>query len=174
VETRPGHQSAQTQADAAQQLAAPLDEAATAVAPAEGIVSAAQPVRDNDFAAEAVPDRVSATEPGPEPAAVPGSSSAVPATAPALEPRAVPPVERRFDVAGVEWIARVAGGGAGGTGRLGLAGLEAIRFYAADAPDRALREALVGGGQLDTLFEEELRRMWQRARVLENPPGGGR
>jgi hypothetical protein len=80
----------------------------------------------------------------------------------------VPVVERTFEVAGRQWIARVMGGGAGGTGRLGLAALESVRFYAADAPERAQREALVAAGQLDNLFEEEIRRMWERAVVLEN------
>jgi hypothetical protein len=87
--------------------------------------------------------------------------------APLLEPRILPPLERSFDVDGVELLVRSLGAAAGGTGRLGLAAFEAYRFYGASEPDRPLREALMPAGQLSTMYDEELRAIWKRATILD-------
>lgn len=82
--------------------------------------------------------------------AVAGDVEAQPS--PTEEPRA----ERRFTVSGMEWIARVAGRGAGGTGRTARASLVAIRFYRAETPETPEYEALTAGGRFEALYDEEL------------------
>ena len=71
---------------------------------------------------------------------------------------------RRFDVDGVVWVARLAGGGAAGTGTFGLAMIECIEFATAAAQDRPVREVLVQRGIFDWLQDAELRSL------LENAP----
>jgi hypothetical protein len=74
-----------------------------------------------------------------------------------------------FEYEGERWIARVAGEGALGTGRVGLGFVEAIHFYAADAPDQPLREALLAAGRFETLHEIELAELCGVATPIRQP-----
>jgi hypothetical protein len=120
-------------------------------------------VVETDGQAEPVPEVQATVADSPVPA---GDASAG-TPAPELLPRVLPDFERSFDVDGAEILVRSLGSAAGGTGRLGLAAFEAYRFYAPDAPDKPLREALMPAGQLRTMFDEELRAIWKRATVLD-------
>jgi hypothetical protein len=71
--------------------------------------------------------------------------------------------ERQFDAGGRMWIARLSGKGAYGTGSYGLGLLDAVHFFAADAPTEPVREALLARGRFDTLFPEELTRLFAAA-----------
>ena len=67
--------------------------------------------------------------------------------------------ERQFDADGRMWIARLSGKGAYGTGSYGLGLLDAVHFFAADAPTVPVREALLARGRFETLFDDELIRL---------------
>ena len=57
-----------------------------------------------------------------------------------------------------------------GTGSYGLGLVEAVHFSAADEPDRPLREALLARGRFDTLFDDELGRLFDAATPITNAP----
>jgi hypothetical protein len=118
---------------------------------------------ETDGQTNPVPEVQEIVADSPIPAGDPPAGTA----APALVPQVLPDFERSFDVDGVEMLVRSLGSAAGGTGRLGLAAFEAYRFYAAVAPDKPLREALMPAGQLRTMYDEELRAIWKRATVLD-------
>lgn len=75
--------------------------------------------------------------------------------------------ERTFELEGATWIVRAAGAGCYGTGELGAARLLAVHFFADDAPDRPVREALIPAGVFPDLGEEELRTLFGRATPIE-------
>lgn len=97
------------------------------------------------------------TEPASPSAAGPGASGAA----------AAPPLERSFEVAGEEWLARPAGIGLYGTGRPGSARLMAVHFVRASDPDEPVREALVPAGEFASLGDGELRDLFERATPIE-------
>jgi hypothetical protein len=74
--------------------------------------------------------------------------------------------ERQFEHEGKAWIARLGGKSALGTGSYGLALVEAVHFFAADDPERPLREALIAHGVFDGLFEVELTQLLRTARPV--------
>ena len=71
--------------------------------------------------------------------------------------------ELHFEAEGKNWLARVAGKGAAGTGAYGLGLIEAVHFFAAEAPDRPIREALIARGRFGGLYEAELAELLARA-----------
>lgn len=75
--------------------------------------------------------------------------------------------ERTFEMEDASWTVRAAGAGCYGTGELGAARLLAVHFFAGDAPDRPVREALVPAGSFPHLADEELRTLFQRATPIE-------
>lgn len=75
-------------------------------------------------------------------------------------------MERRIVIDGSEWIARVAGSGAAGPRSLKRAPVAAIRFEHANGSGDAIFEAMAACGDLDALFEDELRTLFARARQL--------
>lgn len=75
--------------------------------------------------------------------------------------------ERTFELEGATWMVRAAGAGCYGTGGPGAARLLAVHFFASDAPDRPVREALVPAGVFPNLGEEELRTLFERATPIE-------
>jgi hypothetical protein len=89
-----------------------------------------------------------------------------PPPAPPHELRHEPAGERQFEHEGHTWIARVGGKGACGTGSYGLGLVEAVLFFAAQDPERPLREALLARGRFDGLFDVELVRLLQTARPI--------
>jgi hypothetical protein len=91
---------------------------------------------------------------------------------PPLPPHELPQpdgVDRRFEVAGKSWIARLQGKGACGTGAYGLALVEAVHFFDADAPERPLREALLARGRFAGLFDSELAELLAEATPIVLP-----
>lgn len=113
-----------------------------------------------------------------QPAARSAQDSPPPAPPHELEPDTAEALV--FEVAGEQWLARVAGKGAGGTGAYGLGMLDAIHFCRADAPETPLREALLERGRFAALFEDELRSLLAGASPIVNlesrpePRQGGR
>lgn len=75
--------------------------------------------------------------------------------------------ERTFELDDATWIARAAGAGCYGTGEVGAARLLAVHFFAAEAQDRPVREALIPAGAFPHLGEEELRTLFDRATPIE-------
>lgn len=75
--------------------------------------------------------------------------------------------ERTFELEGATWTVRAAGAGCYGTGEPGAARLLAVHFFAGDAPDRPVREALIPAGVFPHLREEELRTLFGRATPIE-------
>lgn len=124
-------------------------------------------------------DRRSSGESGPVPArdllkhAQEGATPAEPASPPdragpgESEPAAAPPLERPFEVAGEEWLARPAGIGLYGTGRPGTARLMAVHFFRAADPEEPIREALVPAGEFASLATGELSDLFERATPIE-------
>jgi hypothetical protein len=82
-------------------------------------------------------------------------------------PAAAPPLERSFEVAGEEWLARPAGIGLYGTGRPGSARLMAVHFFRASDPEEPVREALVPAGEFASLVASELSDRFERATPIE-------
>jgi hypothetical protein len=80
--------------------------------------------------------------------------------------------ERRFDVDGREWLAKVSGKGATGTGRAGLGMVLTVHFYEAAVPATPRFESLIAGRRLDTLFDAELRDLLRGAREIVIPDDG--
>jgi hypothetical protein len=76
-------------------------------------------------------------------------------------------LERRFEVAGEEWVARPAGAGCYGTGRRGVARLLAVHFYRADASGDPVREALIPAAAFGELRAEEWLEVWSGATPIE-------
>jgi hypothetical protein len=66
----------------------------------------------------------------------------------------------------------VAGKGASGTGAYGLGLIEAVHFFAADAPDQPLREALIPRNRFSGLFDAELAELLARATPIVVPENG--
>jgi hypothetical protein len=64
--------------------------------------------------------------------------------------------ERQFVAAGRTWIVRLSGKSAYGTGSYGLGLLDAVHFFAADAPTVPVCEGLLARGRFETLFDAEL------------------
>lgn len=82
-----------------------------------------------------------------------------------------PAAERRFELNGEEWVARLAGKGACGTGSYGLGLVDAVQFcYGAD-PDRPVAEALLAHGRFSSLFDEELARLLAGATRITEQSG---
>jgi hypothetical protein len=77
------------------------------------------------------------------------------------------PLERSFEVAGEEWVARPAGIGLYGTGRPGTARLMAVHFFRAADPGAPIREALVPAGEFVSLAAGELSDLFERATPIE-------
>jgi hypothetical protein len=75
--------------------------------------------------------------------------------------------EHAFELDGVEWIARPAGLGCYGTGRRGMALLQAVHFYRADAPDRPVREALLPASRFQQLTPADLVELCHGATPIE-------
>lgn len=105
-----------------------------------------------------------------EPASPDPTSSLQPTTGhsdtpPRAPPHELPQIEdaRWFEVEGKSWIARLQGKGACGTGAYGLALVEAIHFYAAEAPERPVAEALLARGRFAGLFDCELAELLAQA-----------
>lgn len=78
----------------------------------------------------------------------------------------LPAPVRRFLADGREWIARVSGQCAYGTGRQGAAALLSLDFAAADDPERSVRRGLLPRGRFFTLFDDELRQLFEQARPV--------
>jgi hypothetical protein len=72
----------------------------------------------------------------------------------------------------VEWVAYPSGKGAYGTGHWGLAGVEAVHFAKADAPEKPLLEALLASGRFSDLYDEELVALFRSARTIVIPEPG--
>jgi hypothetical protein len=125
-------------------------------APAEGPV----PVR------ELLKAERPTTEPGAHDEASPPTGAAREASSVEAEP-AFASTERTFEMDGADWIARPAGMGCYGTGRSGMALVQAVHFYRADAPDRPVREALLPAARLQHLAQTELRAIFSGATPIE-------
>ena len=82
----------------------------------------------------------------------------------------VPP--RPLVIDGTEWVAYPSGKGAYGTGQWGLAGVEAVHFAKADAPEKPLLEALLASGRFSDLYDEELIALFRTARTIVIPEPG--
>ena len=107
-------------------------------------------------------DATSRAEPGSEPEGAP-AQPAGPAGGQASN------AELQFEAEGKSWIARVAGKGAAGTGAYGLGLIEAVHFFAAEAPDRPIREALIARSRFGGLYEAELADLLARATPIVVP-----
>lgn len=78
---------------------------------------------------------------------------------------------RRFSLGDDEWVARLAGQGYGGTGDRSPGYFAAVRFFRADAPDRPVREALIPRGRFDSLYDDELREIFEMAEPIDIDDG---
>jgi hypothetical protein len=77
--------------------------------------------------------------------------------------------DRRFEVEGKSWIARLQGKGACGTGAYGLGLVEAVHFFEAEAPDRPVAEVLLARGRFTGLFDSELAELLLQATPIVLP-----
>jgi hypothetical protein len=78
-------------------------------------------------------------------------------------------IERRFEVAGRSWIARLQGKGTSGTGAYGLGLVEAVHFFDANDPERPVAEALLAHGRFADLFDVELAELLAHATPIVLP-----
>ncbi len=90
---------------------------------------------------------------------------------PSASPSDPPAPVRRFVADDREWVARVSGQCAYGTGASGTASLLSIDFAAAAEPERSVRRALLPRGRFFTLFDEELRSLFEHARPVVGEDG---
>lgn len=79
--------------------------------------------------------------------------------------------DRTIVVDGMEWVAKLAGGGVAGAGELGGAYLVVIRFQPAAAEgsarrNGAVREALIPRGRFENLYDEELVELFRSAKPV--------
>jgi hypothetical protein len=91
---------------------------------------------------------------------------------PRREPARSDAAPRPLVVDDVEWVAYPSGKGAYGTGHWGLAGVEAVHFARADAPEKPLLEALLASGRFCDLYDEELLALFRTAREIVIPEPG--
>jgi hypothetical protein len=138
----------------------------------KGSDSAGGPVPVRDLLKQLGPDVP------PDVAAEAGAQEDTPAPAPATELRDgawTDPdgdgdsviTEHAFELDGVDWIARPAGLGCYGTGRRGMALLQAVHFYRADAPERPVREALLPASRFQQLTPADLVALFHGATPIE-------
>jgi hypothetical protein len=78
-------------------------------------------------------------------------------------------VDRSFEAEGKTWIARLGGKGACGTGAHGLGFVEAVHFFASNAPERPLLEVLLPRGRFGGLFDSELAELLAQAIPIVQP-----
>lgn len=78
-----------------------------------------------------------------------------------------PAPSREFTLDDEGWIARLTGEGYGGTGEFSPGFFVAIRFYRTGSPDDPVREVLAPRGRFETLYDDELRELFARARPLD-------